>query len=114
MTFNGGNRRGLGKRSMVWNDKEFIAQLEHWGARFLPEQRLSEYTSLGVGGGADLTVLHRLEALEPVVEGLRERGIAWGLLGGGTNVLAADEPHRKVYLRLARPSRGTEFLDDTG
>ena len=94
---------------MVLNDSPFIAQMEQWGARFLPGQPLSEHTSLGVGGPADLILIQRLEALDPVVEGLRERGIAWGLLGGGTNVLAADEPHRKVYLRLASGSHEPEF-----
>ena len=98
---------------MVWNDREFIAQMEQWGARFQPEQRLSEYTSLGVGGPADLIVLDRLDALEPVVEGLRERGVAWSLLGGGTNVLAADEPHHTVYLHLASGSKPIEFEGNT-
>jgi UDP-N-acetylmuramate dehydrogenase len=54
-----------------------------------------------VGGAADLIVLRGTEALEPIVEGLRERGIPWGLLGGGTNVLPADEPFWKVFLQLA-------------
>ena len=98
---------------MVLNDSEFIAQMEQWGARFLPEQPLSEHTSLGVGGPADLIFIQRMEALEPVVEGLRQRGIAWGLLGGGTNVLAADEPHQKVYLRLAPNSHDIEFRGNT-
>ena len=82
-------------------DRDFISQIEQWGGRLLLGQLLSEHTSLGVGGPADLIVLHRHDALEPVVEGLRERGLPWGLLGGGTNVLAADEPFRKVFLQLA-------------
>jgi UDP-N-acetylmuramate dehydrogenase len=86
---------------MTLNDTAFIGRMEQWGCRFLPAQPLREHTSLGVGGAADLIVLHRTEALEPVVEGLRERGIPWGLLGGGTNVLAADDPFRKVFLQLA-------------
>jgi len=98
---------------MTLNDPQFVAQFERWGARFRPDERLSEHTSLGVGGPADLIDIERPEALEPVVRGLFERGIAWGLLGGGTNVLAADEPHRRVYLRLARPSQTMEFFDDT-
>jgi UDP-N-acetylmuramate dehydrogenase len=91
---------------MILNDPQFVAQFEHWGARYRPDERLSEHTSLGVGGPADLIDIERPEALEPVIGGLAERGIAWRLLGGGTNVLAADEPHRRVYLRLARPTRG--------
>jgi UDP-N-acetylmuramate dehydrogenase len=94
---------------MILADPQFVAQMERWGARFLPEQPLREHTSLGVGGPADLIEILRDEALELVVEGLKERGIAWGLLGGGTNVLAEDAPHRKVYLRLGRPSHTIEF-----
>src|SRR3990170_2586237 len=94
---------------MILDDPQFVRQAEQWGARILPEQRLSEYTSLGVGGPADLIVLRRLEALEPVVAGLRQRGIPWGLLGGGTNVLAADGPFRKVFLKLASSSNNLSF-----
>lgn len=94
---------------MFTNDPEFVEQMGQWGARFLPQQRLSERTSLGVGGPADVIVLDRLEALEPVIAGLRERGIPWRLLGGGTNVLAADEPHRTVYLHLASGSNNMIF-----
>jgi len=94
---------------MVLNDTEFIREIEGWGAQYLAGQPLRERTSLGVGGAADLIVLRRLEALEPVVEGLARRGIPWGLLGGGTNVLAADEPFRRVFLRLAPGPRDLVF-----
>lgn len=82
-------------------DRQFIAEIERWGGRYLPAQPLSRRTSLGVGGPADLIVIRESGALEAIVEGLRQRGIPWGLLGGGTNVLAADEPFRKVFLQLA-------------
>ena len=94
---------------MVLNDSQFIAQIETWGGSYLADQSLSEHTSLGVGGPADLIVLKQLDALDPVVEGLRQRGIPWGLLGGGTNVLPVDEPFRKVFLQLAPGSGGLVF-----
>ena len=86
---------------MVLEDHEFVRRMETWGAHGLPGQPLSEYTSLAVGGPADLIVIRRLEALEPVVAELGQRGVPWGVLGGGTNVLAADEPLRRVFLQLA-------------
>jgi UDP-N-acetylmuramate dehydrogenase len=95
---------------MVVDDLEFVKQLESWGARFVASQPLSELTSLGVGGPADLIVLPNTAVLEPIVEGLRQRGIPWGLLGGGTNVLPADEPFEKVFLRLA-PEAGSLKID---
>src|SRR3989304_5159216 len=98
---------------MLLIDPIFIHQIEACGGRFLADQPLSEYTSLGVGGPADLIILTRLDAIEPVVEGLRQRGIPWGLLGGGTNVLPVDEPFRKVFLQLA-PSCGELIFDGGG
>ena len=94
---------------MILTDLEFVKQMEGWGASFLPGRMLSEYTSLGVGGPADMIVIRRVEALEPVVAGLRERGIEWGLLGGGTNVLPVEEAHGKVYLRLATGAASVAF-----
>jgi UDP-N-acetylmuramate dehydrogenase len=82
------------------NDPKFVAQIETWGGECRPDQPLREYTSLGVGGPADLIVLRSVDAVQPVVEGLRQRGIPWGLLGGGTNVLPEDAPLRKVFLQL--------------
>lgn len=94
---------------MILADSQFVKQIEAWGGRYLADQPLSEYTSLGVGGPADLLVLKQMDALEPVVEGLRRRGIAWGLLGGGTNVLPVDEPFRKIFLKLAPGSGDLVF-----
>ncbi|MBI2816137.1 MAG: UDP-N-acetylmuramate dehydrogenase [Acidobacteria bacterium] len=98
---------------MILNDPEFVEQMEGWGACFLPDQRLSEYTSLGVGGLADMIVIRDTEAVEPVVAGLRERGVPWGVLGGGTNVLAADEPLKRVLLHLAPGPRDVVFDGNT-
>lgn len=98
---------------MLLNDREFVKQMEGWGASFLPGRMLSEYTSLGVGGEADLILIRNLEAVEPVVAELKERGIAWGLLGGGTNVLVADEPLKRVLLHLAPGSNDVLFDGNT-
>src|SRR5689334_1189636 len=97
---------------MVLNDPAFLQQLEQWDARVLLDQKLGEYTSLGVGGVADVIVLRRTDALEPIVEGLRAREIPWRLLGGGTNVLPADGAHRAVCLRLASNSSPWVFEGD--
>ena len=85
---------------MLLNHKEFADQVASWGGEVLLDQPLSQHTSLGVGGLADLIVLRRMDSIEPIVEGLRNREIRWGLLGGGTNVLPVDEPLQKVFLHL--------------
>src|SRR5687768_3233452 len=89
---------------MILNDPQFVAHIQNWGGEFRPDQPLREYTSLGVGGAADIIVLRNADAVEPVADGLRQRGIGWGLLGGGTNVLPVDEPLRKIFLHLAPAS----------
>jgi UDP-N-acetylmuramate dehydrogenase len=94
---------------MLLRDAEFVRRIGEWGGRYLADQPLSRHTSLGVGGTADLIVLTHTEALEPVVEEVRRRGIAWGLLGGGTNVLPADEPFEKIFLQLAPDSGEVVF-----
>ncbi len=94
---------------MIFHDSEFLRWLEAERVGYLPGQRLRDYSSLGVGGKADLLVVHRLDALEPLVETLRERGIDWGLLGGGTNILPVEEDFRKVFLKLAPGNRDLEF-----
>ena len=94
---------------MIGNDIEFIKKLNAFGAEVRPDQKLSEYTSLGVGGLADIIVLRQLDTIVPVVAELRERGILWSPLGGGTNVLAADGPHRRVLIQLAPGQNDTVF-----
>jgi UDP-N-acetylmuramate dehydrogenase len=87
--------------NILRKDKEFQQQFAKWRAEYRPNLRLSEFASLGVGGEADVILLRDHTALEPLVAGLRERGIDWRLLGGGTNILPVDEPFERVFLHLA-------------
>ncbi|OFW25148.1 MAG: hypothetical protein A3H27_11930, partial [Acidobacteria bacterium RIFCSPLOWO2_02_FULL_59_13] len=98
---------------MVIEDLQFVRQMEQWGARVLADQPLRRYTSLGVGGSAGIIRISRPDALEPVVAGLRERGVPWGVLGGGTNVLASDEPFHMVFLQLV-PGPGDVMFESKG
>ena len=80
-----------------------------FGAEWLPGEPLSRHTSLGVGGPADLIRLRDLQQLGPLLEYLHHRGVAWRLLGGGTNLLVADEGIEDVVIQLAREPNGFRF-----
>jgi UDP-N-acetylmuramate dehydrogenase len=81
------------------------------GARLRERAPLAPRTTLGVGGSARFAV----EALDEadVVEALslaRERGVPLVVLGGGSNVLVADEGLDAIVLRPAL--RGIESRDE--
>jgi UDP-N-acetylmuramate dehydrogenase len=76
-------------------------QLAALGAEWLPEERLSEHTSLGVGGPADIIRVHDARRLPELMAYLHRYGVPWRILGGGSNLLVADEGLPDVLLRLA-------------
>ncbi|MBZ5514066.1 MAG: UDP-N-acetylmuramate dehydrogenase [Acidobacteriia bacterium] len=80
-----------------------------WGAEWLPAEPLSRHTSLGVGGPADMVRLRDLRRLPELIADLRCRGVNWRLLGGGTNLLVADEGLNVVVLHLVREPDGLKF-----
>jgi UDP-N-acetylmuramate dehydrogenase len=80
-----------------------------FAAEWLPAEPLSKHTSLGVGGPADLIRLRDLRQLRPLMEYLRARGVAWRLLGGGTNLLVVDEGLQDVVIQLGRERDGLKF-----
>ena len=73
-----------------------------WGAEWLPGERLSRHTSLGVGGPADLVRIHDTRYLPELLTYLKSFDLPWRILGGGSNLLVADEGVPGVVLQLAR------------
>jgi UDP-N-acetylmuramate dehydrogenase len=70
-----------------------------------PDASLAPYTSLKVGGPAELLVQPRSrDELATVVRRCFERQIPLRVLGGGCNVLVNDEGVRGVVLRLRAPA----------
>jgi UDP-N-acetylmuramate dehydrogenase len=85
---------------MSWRSASNLAWL-----RALPgvrnEEPLASKTSFGIGGLADFFVeTGRPEAIEPALEGCRQRGIPYQLLGAGTNLLIADTRIEGLVLRV--------------
>ena len=61
---------------------------------------LAPLTTFRVGGPADCLVdVHGSEELALVVDACRRHGVAWTILGGGSNTLVADEGLRGVVVR---------------
>jgi UDP-N-acetylmuramate dehydrogenase len=88
--------------SLLARESGISAQLAAFGAQWLPGERLSQHTSLGVGGPADIIRVHDARRLPELVAHMHRYGVPWRILGGGSNLLVADEGLPDVLLRLAR------------
>jgi UDP-N-acetylmuramate dehydrogenase len=85
---------------MSWRSASNIAWL-----RGLPAVRekepLASHTSFGIGGPADFFIEPaKAEGIEKVLDGARERGIPYFLLGAGTNLLIADAGVEGLVVRV--------------
>jgi UDP-N-acetylmuramate dehydrogenase len=85
---------------MSWRSASNLAWL-----RALPgvrkDEPLASKTSFGIGGAADFFVeTGRPDAIEAALEGCRQRGIPYQLLGAGTNLLIADAGIEGLVLRV--------------
>ena len=79
------------------------------GAEWLPREPLAKHTSLGVGGPADVVRIRDLRRIGDLIAYIRDRGASWRLLGGGTNLLVADEGIDDVAIHLLRDPQGLRF-----
>jgi UDP-N-acetylmuramate dehydrogenase len=95
--------------SLLARDSAVGKQLKAWGAEWLPAVPLSQYTSLGVGGRADLVRIREPRRLPELVDYLSEHGVTWRFLGGGSNLLPVDDDFEDVILHLARGPRDMAF-----
>jgi len=85
---------------LSWKTKSNLAWL---GA--LPgvkeDEPLASRTSFGIGGPAEFFLeLARPEAIEKALDGCRQRGIPYLLLGAGTNLLIADKGVEGLVVRV--------------
>jgi UDP-N-acetylmuramate dehydrogenase len=85
---------------MSWRSASNLAWL-----RGLPAVRekepLASRTSFGIGGPADFLVEPgRADGIEKLLEGCRERGVPYFLLGAGTNLLIADAGIEGLVVRV--------------
>ena len=80
------------------------------GVRAERGRRFAELTSLRVGGAIDwLLAPETEEQAASVVGALEEAGLAWRVLGAGSNVLADDREHRYVVVSMREVKGGAQF-----
>ena len=80
------------------------------GVRSERGRRFAELTSLRVGGRIDwLLIPETEEQAASVVGALEEAGVAWRVLGAGSNVLADDREHRYVVVSTREVKGRAEF-----
>ena len=95
------------------SEKPVAARLAALGVELRPGVSLQDLTSLGIGGTTDLLLIRRYDTLPEVIRELKNEGIAYKFLGGGTNVLVADGelPWVMLHLPSAKPgvSRRRKF-----
>jgi UDP-N-acetylmuramate dehydrogenase len=85
---------------MQLNDPKLIAALPDLGVERCAGISLTEHTSLGIGGATDLLRIGRYAALPELAALLKEAGIPYRLLGGGTNLLVRDGELPYILLQL--------------
>jgi UDP-N-acetylmuramate dehydrogenase len=87
---------------MILNDPQLLTALPELDVERIVGASLNERTSLGIGGSTDLLLIRRHTALPALVTLLREAGVGFRFLGGGSNLLVSDGDLPWVVLQLAR------------
>lgn len=91
-------------------DREWLRQT--FGDAMRTDVSLAPYTSARIGGAADVLIEVRSAVeLAEAVRGLWKRGLAFRMLGGGSNVLVADAGVREVVLLNRARSKRFEQAD---
>jgi UDP-N-acetylmuramate dehydrogenase len=86
---------------MKLSDPKILRVLPELGAEHIAGASLAERTSLGIGGTTDLLLVRRHSALPDLIGLLRDAGVPYKFLGGGTNLLVKDGELPWVVLQLA-------------
>lgn len=74
----------------------------------------ADLTTYAIGGPLELLCEPETqEQLIQVVELLKQRAVAWRILGAGSNILVADEGIKEVVIRLGRGFRGSHVLSES-
>jgi UDP-N-acetylmuramate dehydrogenase len=80
-----------------------LGALPELGVQLEQGVSLAQLTYLGIGGTTDLLRIGRHEAIPELVNLLDGNGIPHKFLGGGSNLLVADEELPFVVMQLAKP-----------
>jgi UDP-N-acetylmuramate dehydrogenase len=76
---------------------------------------MAKYTTFKVGGPAEAIVFPKgRDELSRLIRGLQSMGVAWVVLGRGSNVVIADEGLKGVAIVLGRDFGAIELIEDAG
>jgi UDP-N-acetylmuramate dehydrogenase len=87
--------------SSLAREPKISEQLASLSAEWLPGELLSRQTSVEVGGPADIIRVQDHHRVPEIAAYLQAYGVPWRVLGGGSNLLVADEGLPDVLLQLA-------------
>ena len=87
-------------------DPKIVAGLADLGVELRPGIKLSELTSLGIGGTTDLLRIKNHASIPELLDLLDANHIPHKFLGGGSNLLVADSELPWVVLQLVPPDPG--------
>ena len=85
------------------SDPNLLKRLAELGVELRPATKLSELTSLGIGGITDLLRITKHESIPGLLQLLDENQVLHKFLGGGSNLLVDDGELPWVILQLAPP-----------
>src|ERR1700730_12223154 len=91
------------QRNMRIEDKKVLAALFDLGVELKSDASLTDITYLGIGGPTDLLRPTPHESIPEVVKLLEANGIPFKFLGGGSNLLVADNVLPWIVMQLAQP-----------
>ena len=85
------------------SDPKVVARLAELAVDLRPGTKLSELTSLGIGGTTDLLRIRKRESIPDLLSLLNASHIPHKFLGGGSNLLVGDSELPWVVLQLVPP-----------
>jgi UDP-N-acetylmuramate dehydrogenase len=91
------------------SDPQLTAAIGALGVGHKSGVPLAEKTSLGIGGASDVLLVRKHETLPELVRLLKQAGVPYRFLGGGSNVLLPDGELPWVVLQLARQNPEVHF-----
>jgi UDP-N-acetylmuramate dehydrogenase len=86
------------------SDLKFIGALAALGVDHESGVSMADKTSLGIGGTSDLLLILKHDSLPELVRLLKQNGVPYRFLGGGSNVLLPDGELPWVIVQLERQS----------
>lgn len=99
----------VGDKMKNWQD--ILRQGDYGEVRW--QEKLSSHTTFRIGGDCTAMVLpHYLTQAGKILEDVRHWGVPFYVLGGGSNILAADEGFQGVVIKLGGHLKRLEITND--